>query len=761
MCVLNRLALCALLLVAFPSASPADWGWYRGDIATFSAANTSTSVSESVHQAVESGLDWVVLSAPPQTGAFVGLNEIVEEIQLTVPRLTPILGTSWHQDGYSLRVLGMDARAPLPLNLPDLLITVATHRGVAILEDLGDDLPSLPEVSILSPLVEGKWHTAVSIGGMWDRALTQGRRVFIAGTSAGTHPAHTHETTVWAEGNQADQIIKALREGSAYVSDKEGIRLDFQVNGRTFGQTVFYEGEAFVRIRAYSKHPISSVMLIANGKEIWSAEPHSTLWEERFFLPGGDYGYVRAILYSEEGDTRTLGNPIFLISENLAPGELPLAVHPPLPTDDLIELGGVIEALSGLSKDAQIRILREFLSSVATRYGTCWLLQNRSDIISDGLLAELAGRGESDQVRLGAAYALVTRGSDLAPDLLLQFLNSHSAELQSYAARIFAQYTEGFTEEDWSWDPHRSPEANAFLIRAYHPARHSEQMIAQIVNTLNADHRALRDAASDKLVELGTRHYRVIQVLLDSTRAGLAAAADVLGMIGDHRTITALQRVFSETAKTDLKRSVFLALAHMGAPYPNRRSVDLPELSAPPQIDGTISPDEWEGAADLQELRSDWDGGPADIPVRVRVGKRADSVYIAVSKAVTDRLPVSTLTDAPETTILRDDHVEISLAAPPYDRAEFGNRTHIRINALGVIDCIDPIPCRAVSRVTASSWEIECVLPLEALHAYPRFNLAVVSQNETPGRLAWSVTYGEPDDPSRYGDLRTEVLSNE
>ncbi len=159
--ILKLLAL-ALLLVVTSSTSTADWGWYRGDISTFSAANTSYSVSESVHQAIESGLDWVVLSAPPGTGTFVGLNKIVEEIKLTLPRLTPILGTSWRQSGQDVRVLGIDSRAPVPGNLPDLLNTVVTHRGVAILENIGDEIPPPAEVSTISPIKRGRRSSAVS-----------------------------------------------------------------------------------------------------------------------------------------------------------------------------------------------------------------------------------------------------------------------------------------------------------------------------------------------------------------------------------------------------------------------------------------------------------------------------------------------------------------------------------------------------------------------------------------------------------------------
>ena len=75
----------AILLATTSSPVSSEWGWYRGDIATFSAEKTSTSVAESVHRAAEAGLDWVVLSAPPGSGNFVGLSEIIEEIKLTVP----------------------------------------------------------------------------------------------------------------------------------------------------------------------------------------------------------------------------------------------------------------------------------------------------------------------------------------------------------------------------------------------------------------------------------------------------------------------------------------------------------------------------------------------------------------------------------------------------------------------------------------------------------------------------------------------------
>ena len=114
--MLLRCTIAVVAILSLGAATPAgaEWGWYRGDIATFSPANTSASVPDQIHEAVKAGLDWVVLSAPAGSGTFVGLGEMVEEVKLTVPRLTPILGTGWHDAGVHLRILGIDSRAPLP-----------------------------------------------------------------------------------------------------------------------------------------------------------------------------------------------------------------------------------------------------------------------------------------------------------------------------------------------------------------------------------------------------------------------------------------------------------------------------------------------------------------------------------------------------------------------------------------------------------------------------------------------------------------------
>jgi len=747
-------------LVLASSQASAEWGWYSGDVATFSASNTSTTIPESVHEAVEHGLDWVVLSAPPGSGEFVGLEELINEVTLTVPRLTPILGAGWSRSGPFVRILGVDARAPVPTRFSDLLTTVASHGGVAILESIDTGLPDTDQAIVFSPVASGRWTEVVVPGGAWDQALTAGRRAFIASTSSGTPPAINHRTVLWAEGNQVDHLIKSLQSGASYVTEKDGIAIDLQVGGRSFGQTVFHRGEVFVRIKAYARDPISSVSLIADGEEVWSTSPNSNVWEERFFLPAGDLGYVRPVLVSEIGGYRTVGNPIFLVSENPEEGELPIADDQSLPREGLVEMSGLLEASVGLPEDAQARILREFLAGTTTRYGTCWLLQNRTDIVGDDVLMHLAMQDPDTAVRLGAAYALVVRSSTLAPDILLHFLDTGIPELESYAARIFAQYTEGFSEADWAWSDSLTSETLAFMIRAYRPARFSEDQVGVIIKALGSTKPMTAHAAQDKLIELGTRHYRVIQLLLDAVESGEASAADVIGQIGDHRTVGALQNIFRNTGMLDVRRSVFLALDRMGAPYPNRLTLSLAPLADAPTLDGRVHEEEWASASILETLKSDLNGEAFNSPgLAIRAGHRADSVYISIIRDLAGDFPVETLTDSVNEE--QSDHViELTLAAPPYDRAESDNRLQIRLNALGIVECARDV-CRAVSRITENVWEIEVAISIEAVRPYPRFNIAVVSPDDAAPRLAWSVTYGDPHNPNRFGDLRLEGASRE
>lgn len=745
---MGRLALLLTLLVTAGTAR-AEWGWYRGDIVTFSAASTTTSVPEAVHQAVGAGLDWAVLSAPPGAGTFVGLNPVVEEIRVTVPRLTPILGSAWADSVRAIRILGVDSRAPVPREVDALVTTVETHRGVVVLEATSEPT-DLARIGTFSPVDAGRWSDAVAPGGPWDQALVAGARVFVA-TVGEPDEGTAFETRVWADGNQADRIIAALRRGSSCVADRGGPEIDLQVDGRTYGQTVFHGGEPFVRIRAHAGDPIARVSLVADGEVVWAAEPGVVAWEERFFLPAADHAYLRVVAVTRSG-RRTYGNPIFLGRGTDEGGELPLVAAQPVPVDDGIEMAGAIEALTQLPPPARRRVLREFLSEPSSRYETVWLLQNRPDVVTDRLLAEIADTDPEPEARLGAAYALVTRSSELASDRLLSFLDDPDPSLQAYAARVFAHYSDGFTEDDWPVVEGRAPEAAAFLVRAYHPDRHAPEHVARIISILTAKDRVLADAANDKLVELGTRDYRVVQALVDAARSGSAEATVVLGTIGDHRTVAALQDVYANAGGTALRRAAFLALARMGAPHPDRPAAVLPEVATAPTVDGIPAVDEWDDAVRLADLRSDFDGAAAGTRIGALAVVHGDSVYLIVTRRHDGARPTAILSDTPSDPP-RDGLVEISLAGPPFDGPGAGPPLRVRINAYGLVDCDEDIACLAVSRVTETAWHVELALPRAAVADRPRFNLSVVTPGTDPERLAWSVTYDDPANPARFGDL--------
>jgi len=749
---MRTLLLPCLLILMIPAAVSSEWAWFRGDIATFPASNTATGIAESIHQSTESGQDWVVLSAPPGTGSFLGLNEIVEEIKLTMPRLTPILSSGWSSNGITARILGVDSRAPIPENLPDLLTTVSTHQGIAVLESIQDSLLWSPEITTFSPFDDGAWSPHVDVGSTWDRALSAGGRLFIAGTSLGTTPGLGHQTTVWVEGNQADLIIEGLRNGTSYVSDARGIHLEFQADGATFGRTVFHKGEPFIRFRAYGRDTISSVSLIADGSEVWKATPNELFWEERFFLPAIDYSYLRVEILSDNGRYRTLSNPIFLVTERTIEGELPVADVPNGIPEDVMEVSGLIEALAGLNEDSQVRVLRELLSEPPTRYATVWLLQNRSDVIGDDVLARIAETDARNEARLGAAYALVTRGSTRATDILLEFLNTDSGALQSYAARIFAHYTEGFTENDWPTPTANRSDASGYLIRAYHPRGHDPSHIRTILTALESNESVLWSAASDKLIEMGSRSYRVIESLLSAAQGGSARAVDILGEIKDHRTIKPIHGLFQTTDDHKLKRSAFLALARMGAPYPNRRTASFASLATRPIIDADLSESEWEGASELDPLASDWDGRPSDQRVRILTGVFRDSAYVAVQ---VNRAPSANTIADTEQAFVRDGRVEFSFAAPPY-HGKSGTLTTLALNALGLTPETAAISCRTATRATLSWWRAEMAIAVQEVASFSRFNVALVEPEGDEVRTTWSVTYGAPQDATRFGDITWE-----
>ncbi|MDA0745924.1 MAG: hypothetical protein O2954_05355, partial [bacterium] len=376
--MLIRLKTCALwctlslLASAFPAQ--AEWDWYAGDLIRYDARNTTAVIRERVQQGMDVGLDWLVLAGYARQGVFTGLQQIVKEHDLNAPRMTPILGTGWsasNTEEEALLFMGVDPRAPVPRDsLAQVAAWVESQSGVSIFPPAR--LPGQFSQSrwytgaAFLGLYNGIWDPACEPGAEWDRLLTSGHRIFLL---AGSSEPHSQKTYVWAENNQPGSVLSSLRRGAAYVAQTNGIQMNIRVNGQTMGGTAPVLSEAYIRLRAVSRHPISRVQVVADGEVIWVARPNSTVWEERIFLPLAGRSYIRAIVESEAGEYRTMSNPIFLVSEIDGPaGEIPLEAPEHLsPSPIFPEIDGALEAISRLSPESQDRILAEFLRDVRMR----------------------------------------------------------------------------------------------------------------------------------------------------------------------------------------------------------------------------------------------------------------------------------------------------------------------------------------------------------------------------------------------------------
>jgi hypothetical protein len=146
------------------------------------------------------------------------------------------------------------------------------------------------------------------------------------------------------------------------------------------------------------------------------------------------------------------------------------------------------------------------------------------------------------------------------------------------------QYTEGADNNQIVGlldDP--APFVRTYLIRALKPTPYDPVLTRYLIAASRSPHPGIAAAAVDKLVEMGTHNYRVIRALLDSARAGNAYAIEPVGWIGDRRCIPDLEAIFMKEAHGPLKRSSFLALEKMGAPYIGRKEVVCARIPAPPR----------------------------------------------------------------------------------------------------------------------------------------------------------------------------------
>ncbi|MDP6778066.1 MAG: HEAT repeat domain-containing protein, partial [Candidatus Latescibacteria bacterium] len=757
--------------------SAAEWDWYAGDIVYYPAQNTSTVVPEWVQEAIDADLDWLVLAGFAWEGAFTGVRDIAQEHDLNAPRITPIAGTGWDLPGgprHALAVFGVDPRAPIPQDsLQQVVGWVEAHEGVSIqvAYRLTDDVaPSnWRTATAFQGVQSGVWASECEPGAAWDHLLTSGHRILLIGGSdphAVGGPGGSQKTYVWAEDNGAESIIDGIRRGASYVAQSDGIRMDLQVNGRPMGALVPVGREAYVRIRASARHAISRVSLVADGDIVWSAEPDTTVWEARFFLPLTGKTYVRPVLESEEGSCKSLGNPVFLVPEALgSSGEMPLEdadrAHPePV---YLEPAGFALEVSAGLTAEAQHRFLGELLRDPGMRHSAVRVLEVREDLIPDRILQGLS-RHPDPEVRLGAAYALVVRSPPEIGGFLVELLNDEDGEVRTYAARMLCQFTEGVVDATLPALRHdQVPSVRMHLIRAVDPAQFEPELTGYLISNTRSSHRGVATAAVDKLLAMGTRNFQVLKSLLDSARAGNPSAVGPIALIGDRRSIEGLEEIYAREDHGPLKRASFLALEEMGSPYMDRKRAVCTWITQPPQIDGRLDPDEWRAATPVSGFAGDFQGTPwVHHVVDAWVGN--DSTRLFLSVVCADSLSPSSLQvrRRDEPGLLDDVRLECVLSSARHPDVT----SVLAVTPLGAVHDSrggetgwDP-DWEVAGYLGRDRWSIEAAIPLDAIGVDSgsplpsfRFNMSLVAGPAPADRLTWSITYGSPGNPQRFGDL--------
>ena len=766
------LAACLCILGILTARHAWAWDWYAGSIADYRAQHTSADIPGRIQAAIDLGMDWVGLAGDEQVGQYVGLGELLQEYELNAPRMVPILSAGWADTSEAatrLLIFGVDPRAPVPSGgLANLLAWAGSHNGTVLFRAFpaaAEAALGQSEVAFVG-LRNGSWDRACNPGGAWDDRLKAGHRIYIVGsgqTEAGRH--HTARTYVWAERGEPAAIIDGIRRGAVYVAQEDAVRLDLRVNGAGMGETASVLGEAYIRIRATGRRPIASVSLVADGEVVWSARPETTVWEERFFLPLRGRSYLRAVVTCGEESAQSLGNPVFLSPEpDLGQGEVPLSEQDRAhPEPIYLEIDGALEVLANLKLAGQARVLRELLRSVELRYETARVLEVRKDLVPDPVLWDVL-KDSDPEVRLGAACALVLRASVELPEVLVGLLQDPDHDVRAYAARMLYQYTDGLPREDaFPLLLASDPTVRAYLIRALPPSARSDTLTAYLAEQARSASRAVASAAADKLLAMGTRDFRVIKALLAAARQGNDRALELVGWIGDRRTIPELERIFRTQPSGPLKRVSFLGLNRMGAPYIGRRELACGWVAQPPEIDGRIDSTEWVSATEMSGFRGDLQADPDGGVMRALVGRDTTHLYLAFRCETQLRRARETSIRRPGDSRLVDDRrLEVSFSRPDGLRPPIV----LTVTPLGALSGKlaaagewDPA-WTAVSRRSPDRWTVEAAVPFETLGIERpnelqllRFNVAFADGNAPADRWAWSVTYGGPEDPDRFGDL--------
>jgi hypothetical protein len=481
--------------------------------------------------------------------------------------------------------------------------------------------------------------------------------------------------------------------------------------------------------------------------------------EERLRLPIRDagYTYLRPIVESRAGGYRALGNPVFLTSGEAEPEGNSGGVESFYPAVE-----GALETAAALTPGPRRTVLSTLLREVRTRAFAAQASRHRTDLVSDDILEDLLD-DRDPAVRLGAAYACVIRGEEGLSETLLGLLLDRDATVRSYAARMIFQSRIPIPAGSLlSFLSDRDPTVRLYLAGAVDDLSDDPNVINRLVEMMDDPDAGVSDAASEKLVRLGGRSYGAIGVLLKALRSGSAKVADLIGAVGDRRVLPDLEEVYTRAPYGDLKRRCFLALDRLGAPYLDRKRVVVRRTASPPRIDGLLSPGEWDEATPLEGLGSDHDGAPSGASFTGRLMCDDRAVYVLWSRPIsrTEEV-VNRLLSRDDPMIWKEDRLEISFD-PADDRK--GRRVFVVSAAGAQLEARDGHASwnasweAAVGRA-GKVWSVECAIPLQSLDLNASgqrralgFNLSWVDV-VPPSRISWSITYGAPENPVRFGDL--------
>ena len=758
--------------------APFAWDWYAGDSHIHTYRHGASTIPGRLEEGMEGGLDWLVISDHLRAGAFRGIRQVLRGYEEYYPKLAPILGVEWDNPPglqNDVVIFGVDPRSPIPTDsLQQIIQWTEAQGGVFIFAHPGPHIETYCSRWTGGTAFEGfswsSWNPDCAPGEGWDRILISGRKLFIVGASdvhSGTDLGRKVKTYVWARSNRPEDIIHGIRAGAVYASEKGSIQMDFRVDGRAMGSTLpVKDGRIYVKMSASSDVPIVEALLVANGEVIWSAMPDSTRFEARFHLSvDREQRYLRMIVENAEG-YRAMGNPVFLHSAE--EGEIlekrPYELEEFTKDEFYLQIDGALEVALSMEPTTQKAILSLLLRDMATRFHAVRALTDRRNSVLHLRVRELL-KTEDREVRLGVAYALVSAAPDDLTEVLLELLSDQDERVRIYASRMLTQFVKPLdltVLKPFLVDENGT--SRLYLTRAI-SRRGGDPVVQTLIHLLRDEDRWVAYAATDGLVEVSNYTNRVVPMLIDSLKAGNDGAVDPLGWIKDVRAIPVLKKRFLQETYGPLKRATFLALNRLGAPHPARKeiSVDLPEGSSIPEIDGVLADEEWDKAVRLEGFQLDRDAAPPSEPTLAYLTLDAEHLYLAFVcyESEPDSIRARVL-ERDDLAIREQDRVEM-LFDPEYTR-----RSHLTfaITPLGAMadwkdgDIAWDGVWRAAAHKTEEGWVVECAIPFSTLglseSAWKErigFNMERVRVRTRAQRISWSPTYSGYDKPDRFGDL--------